>query len=289
MLIKQTRIYSLSKFSFLKKWEKISIRVMITKDITLKFNLKDLVDDVLILPPIVWPISMYNAEGKELILKNQHKETFYREARVKDWHGNYHNVDIPRKRYPRQLLLPQWSQFYRKDNYIYSEEFFFWENDQLLLHTINLFLELFWECELLDQEKTPIFNTSNINRFNREFIKQWTTWSEFKNNINPILTRTSPSKKYIIETRLKAMELMWLNPVWIGVYGFYWYIAFSRSGNKNYTIFESIKYGNAIYITEEEWVDFSKRNKQDILSSWTYLARIIHTTGRQEELKKYLI
>ncbi len=57
-----------------------------------------------ILPRAIGPVSRFNSEGEDILLKNLPKERYYREACIKDWHGYYHYVDIPDKRYQRKHI-----------------------------------------------------------------------------------------------------------------------------------------------------------------------------------------
>jgi hypothetical protein len=60
-----------------------------------------------------------------------------------------------------------------------------------------------------------------------------------------------------------------------------------QSKDKKYTIFENVNYGNAIYITDMNWEEFSKQDKQTILSSNIQKDRIIHNKRWENKLKQY--
>ena len=48
-----------------------------------------------LIPKAIGPVTQFNAEGRDELLKNLPKETYYHDACIKDWHGYYHYVDMP--------------------------------------------------------------------------------------------------------------------------------------------------------------------------------------------------
>ena len=59
---------------------------------------------VKLIPRGIGPISRFNVEGRDIPLKHLPMETYYRDAYIKDWHGDYHYVDIPGERYQRKHI-----------------------------------------------------------------------------------------------------------------------------------------------------------------------------------------
>jgi len=121
-----------------------------------------------VLPKIVGPISRFNANGGFLKLKDLPMETCYREIAVKDWHGNYHYVDVPYKRYQREIIpapgieikvVEKEGVFYFISPFLQRNE----ANQGIIKHTINLFLELFGSCEILDNSYVPA-----LSQYHRE-------------------------------------------------------------------------------------------------------------------------
>jgi hypothetical protein len=192
----------------------------------------------------------------------------------------------PYKKYPVKYIEPMNIEIYKKGTWIYSPVFVLWKDDEIIKHTINLFLELFGECEILWDKKNPVIKTAWLARFNWEFIKPWTTWNEFKSKVNTIVWKKTEEQKKVIYRRLSVAEKLWFNPISYWVFWFKWYIAFQNK-EKTYTIFENVNFGNAIYITDMDWMDFSKKDKQTILNSKIQKDRIIHNKWRENKLKKY--
>ncbi|MDD3262551.1 MAG: hypothetical protein PHR61_01785 [Candidatus Absconditabacteria bacterium] len=297
MLIKQKRIRGLSILSFLKKGNEVCFGFQINDSNEIKIKklgLLDIEDNINILPPIVGSVSTYNAEGKEEKQKHLPKETHYSEIywTRHQWIGGGRTREIteiayrPYKKYPVKYIQPVNIEIYKKDKWIYSPVFVLGKDDKIIEHTINLFLELFGECEILGDKKNPIVKTSGLVRFNREFIKSGTTWNEFKNKIEAIILKKTEEQKKVIYRRLSVAEKLWFKPVGYGMFGFKGYIAFQNQ-KRTYTIFENVNFGNAIYITDMDWIDFSKKDKQTILNSKNHKDRIIHNKGWENKLRKY--
>ena len=296
IIIKQSKIKSLKHLSFLEKWKKICLWITLSHIDSQRIDklwLWKINDNVLFLPPAIWSISRYNAEWKKEKLKNLPKETYYierywtRHQRIWWWKTEKHSkiTYSSHKRYQVNNIPPLGIELRKLSSWIYWPIFTIGKDDEKILHAINLFLELFWECEILSEDLEPLIKTWACTRYNWEFIKPW-DWDNLKRNISSIIEKKSNEQKYIIMRRINVAEKLWLNCVWYWVLWFKWYIAF-QSKNKKYTIFENINYGNAIYITDVDWIDFSKQDKQTILKDWNYIARIIHDKWRENKLTKY--
>lgn len=296
MLLKKKRIRSLKHLSFLEKWKKIYLSVDLSHVDRKRidgFELGKIVDNELFLPSVVWPVSRYNAEWKKEKLKNLPKETYYVERlwtwnqRIWWWKTEEHSkiVYIPHKRYQVKDILPVGVELRKINSRVYWPALIIWKDDEKILHAINLFLELFWECEILSEDLETLIETKWSARCNWEFIKPW-DFQDFKAKVLKLVEKKSKEQKYIILRRVDVAEKLWLSCVGVWVLWFKWYVAF-QSKNKEYTIFENIYYGNAIYVTDEDWKDFSKHDKQTILKDWNYAARIIHEKWWENKLKKY--
>jgi hypothetical protein len=109
------------------------------------------------------PVSKFNAEGKEIIHKDQPMETAYRQTEWhwKEWRGKYGSeeqskiVDVPYDRYPRTFISPPSieltiSKTASNQLVILSNSIILnLQNKNLVIHIINLFLEIFGYCEVL--------------------------------------------------------------------------------------------------------------------------------------------
>ncbi|WP_162865732.1 hypothetical protein [Deinococcus wulumuqiensis] len=122
-----------------------------------------------ILPRVIGPITRFNADGKEKIRRDLEKETCYRsqEWKRQEWRGKGETeevmdwVDIPYKRYPREHIPAPSVELTcvinaEAQRLVIAPAFAYAENSELLLHTVNLFLEVFQEAHILGENRQPV-------------------------------------------------------------------------------------------------------------------------------------
>mgnify|MGYP001573153428 FL=1 len=150
------------------------------------------------------------------------------------------------------------------------------KNKELLLHVINLYLEIFGECQFFTDGLETIMRTPII-RLNWEVLpKGEMPWEQFKKRIEPLIKHAPKGNQPILEYRLETINTFGPDFRAIGRGGFHGYIIHGFSG-KNLFVLESIYYGNATYVFDEKWEDLSKRTKAEILSEKLQKERIIHS------------
>lgn len=247
------------------------------------------------------PICRFNSEGKFVIHKDQPMETAYRQIEWtwEQWAG-YHNtetqtkiVDVPYKRYPRTLVPPpsiELSIIQNKDGNKYvvaSEQELNFKNPDSLIHTINIFLEIFGYCEILS-ENLEGYAIKNLRRLNWEVLPpgKW-PWKKIEKEVSPIVQKTTQQNQIVIKYRLKIITSYIPGFVAIGHAGFYGYLIFGFP-KKNLYALESIYTGNATYIFEEEWEDLSKLTKAEILQGKLQKDRIIHREKWERHINNLL-
>lgn len=237
-----------------------------------------------ILPTIVGSKSRFNADGGFTIHRDQPKQTVYRQADIKDWRGNYHTVDIPYKRYPRtpipapevELTVVQGSNNQKIIRSPLCRKGV--TPDHEIIHIINLFLELFSECDTLQANLVPVFNVP-ITRLNWDMLPPGNyPWNILKNNVQRTIGNVQINRRRIIERRLETISNHTPNFVAVGNAGFRGYIVFGFS-NKNFFILESIHQGNATYVFGQNWQQLSQLTKEQILNQNLQQQRIIHRQG----------
>lgn len=234
-----------------------------------------------ILPAVIGKISNFNANGGYSLNRSMPKETLFREAVIKDWHGYKHTVQIPYKRYPRipieapniEIVVVENSQ---NQKIIRSPEFIKGKtSSNIIIHTINLFLELFGECDTLKTNLIPVFNLP-ITRLNWNLLPPGKyPWNVLKTKVQECIANVSSSIKHLIENRLEILANHNPNFVAIGIAGFKGYIVFGFP-NKNFYILESTFNGNATYVFGSNWKELSQLSKGEILSQNLQINRIIH-------------
>lgn len=256
-------------------------------------------DGETILPPASFgPISLYNAEGRDIVHRDQPKETAYRqiEWHWKEWHGSYRVeqskiVDVPYERYPRTfdpppsvemtmstdksgrrlLLTPQMT--YIKANY------------SQIVHIINLFLEIFRECNIMDDYRQSI-PFPRIRRVNWQILPQGKMpWKHLIENLHPIIDRQPQGNQPVIRYRFHAVNAYGPEFVAVGRGGFEGYVIFAFP-QRNIFVLECCHFGNATYIFGKDWETLSQMTKAEILNNDLQQNRLIHRENWESNLKK---
>lgn len=227
-----------------------------------------------ILPSAVFgPISLFNAEGKNKVHKDKPMETAYRTAEWhwKEWRGRYDTVersklvDVPYKRYPRTFIEPPSIEIMaylmdNKEQAIISPIFELNEvNKEKIIHTINLFLEIFGECQFFTENLEEIIKLP-IKRLNWRILPSGQMpWAKLKEEIKPLVNIAPKGNQSVIKYRLEKINKYKPDFAAIGEGGFRGYIILGFNQRNIYTL-ESLYYGNATYIFGEKWEELSKKN-----------------------------
>jgi len=308
MLINKKRIRNLKNYAgFIKRGRKVIVGVKdierykeILKKIGFTENLE--AGESLLPSDSFGPVSNFNAEGKYVKHKDQPMETAYRtvEWHWQEWNGPYDRVersklvDVPYKRYPRSFISPPSVEItiYRKTNneivlagpaIEYSEE-----NTSNLTHIINLFLEIFEECQFFTEDLDEFIKTP-LRRLNWRILPPGPMpWTQLQHKIAPLIKLAPKGNQPVIEYRLRTISNCKPDFTAIGEAGFKGYIILGFNSKKVYMC-ESLYYGNATYVFNEEWESLSKKTKAEILSDNLQDDRIIHRGEGWEEKVKHWI
>jgi hypothetical protein len=242
--------------------------------------------------PVFGPISRYNAEGKYKIHKDRPMETAYRQVEWhwQEWRGRYDRedqykiVDVPYKRYPRTFIPPPsieltMGQVADGESALVSPAIkLIPQNEELALHTINLFLEITGECEVFSENLEGIFKAP-VQRLNWEILPPGRhPWAQLKPKVDELLHGVPKGNQTVIQYRLEKINNYDPEFLAIGRAGFRGYVIFGFPA-KNLYILESIYFGNATYVFAEEWEELSKKTKAEILEASLQEDRIIHREG----------
>ena len=245
-------------------------------------------------------ITKFNSEGSYIKRPELGKETKYyqREFKRNEWRGRGKTeevVDIRTfsyKRIYREPIAPPSIELkiVEKEGrkiIIANEKFSYKKDDELLKHTINLFLELFKECEILHEDLSKIINITP-KRLNWEILPEGEMpWQKLKEQLKPVLEQTKKTKRKADEDRIIYINDKFKpTTVFYGKAGFNGYIGFVF---KEFTILESLIYGNAIYVFDKNWLEFSKLTKKEILDGDLHMKRIIHKKGWENEVDELFI
>lgn len=245
------------------------------------------------LPKIIGPVSRFNANGSFIKLKELPMETRYREIAVKDWHGNYHYVDVPYQRYQRKMIDPPAIEIkivlinnikYFVSPLLVKNE----SNTPKIKHVINLFLELFGSCETLDASFKPTWFSIPTKKVNWQILPEgeypWHRLSKIAGNIASSSAGKAKLQTHCVEAILKhkPAELIY------GTGGFRGYLIF-RFPKKKIFVMENLLYGNATYIFENNWEQFSQMTKAEIINNQLQKDRLEHRVGWEDRIRRLFI
>ena len=241
-------------------------------------------------------ITKFNSEGSYIKRPDLGEETIYYEriCKWREWRGKGKTVEVEgirtfsRRRICRELIAPPSIELRIVEKkgqkiIITAKKFSYKKDDELLKHTINLFLELFKECEILHEDLSKLTDLKNLKRLNWEILpKGQMPWGKLKEHLYPILKQTKKTKKVADEARLEHINSYEPTITFYGTAGFSGYVGFVF---KEFIILESLIYGNAIYVFDKNWLEFSKLTKKEILNENLHIKRIMHKKGWKNEVR----
>ena len=234
----------------------------------------------------------YNAEGKIKKRRDLPMESYILELpyEVQDRWGYWHyGVNyIERQRYPREFIPPfevyiQILERKGKKFAVSSPIQKIESNREKIKNTVNMFLELFWECYVAEED----FNIEEYIQLNWEILPVGEyPWDRTKNAILSWM-RTSPKTK-LFSHRIEYLHEFHPDFIAKGVHGFHWYTIFWYA-SRNYFICESLKYGNATYVFNENRAALSQLTKWEIITWMKSFIRIVHSPSRQRNIQSLFV
>lgn len=248
---------------------------------------------VKIIPRALGPVSKFNSEGEDIPLKDQPKETYYRETCIKDWHGYYHYVDVADLRYRRKHIDAPLAEVslvdINGDKYVVSDLL---ENKQTgkeaIKHVINLFLELFGRCTILGKDKAPLVEATPIKRANWQILPEgaivWEKVSQTAGRIADDRELVGQMQKHRFNTIIRHHP----DELYYGTGGFHGYLVFVFK-RKNIVVMENMIYGNATYVFKDDWKELSKLSKAEIIHNNLQQSRLVHSEKWVGEISRLLV
>jgi hypothetical protein len=305
MVIKKRRIRSLNaNLSFVEPGEVITPSFRITPDNVQKLKASGFPEPLSVgtrlLPKSLGRVSRYNAEGKHIVRRDLPKETVYylRDHYYYERHGDervlqHMLVDVPYERYPRDFVPPPGVELTVQSDpsgqlFVTAEsETYTPDNEKTLLHKLNLFLELFGECEILKNDLTAFLPLS-VQRVNWEILpKGELPWEVIQRTLEPAVKREKERKQAAIWSRFETVQGHKPDFHAVGRAGFSGYVVFGFERLGLYVL-ESVHYGNATYIFNKQWQLLSQMTKAEILNESLQFARLIHLTSWPTQLREIL-
>lgn len=242
-----------------------------------------------LLPGVVGRISRFNADGRFDVDRTQPKTSRFMGTRTwtrREWAGSGQtrevttDVDIYRECYPRTFVPPPALELTVVDHLgtrlIVSEPVEWGVTPAAdVLHAINLFLELFGECEVRHTNLTAL-TPPNSRRVNWTMLPPGPqSLQAVTAHVQQVINRAAPSFRGPIHGRLSFMAGRNPDEVWIGNGGFRSYVAYVFNG-KGTAVLESVMPDNATYVFGANWQTVSRLSKADVLSAQHHIARIFH-------------
>ncbi len=249
-----------------------------------------------VLPLSIGKYSDFNAFGREIIRRDLEKETVTHQRwwKRKDWGGHEHEgiVDYDVERYPRDFVPPPEIELIvggsDDEKIIYSGSFTKnEESEELILHTINLFLELFGECSFFT-ENFDSMQAPSIVRMNWSVLPEGEyPWEVSQNILDDVIQIAKNTNREVVKDRFKTISQNVPDFIATGNGGFTGYVVFGFK-EKGLFVLESAFINNATYIFEENWQQLSQYTKAEILNSDHHYSRLIHKTGWHRSIREIL-
>lgn len=247
-----------------------------------------------ILPSAIGSVSRFNSEGLSNPDKTQPKTSRVIGQKVWRWtefHGRtrvnqQRTVDITRDCYPQIFTPPPSLEMSVLDvagklRLVTSVG----PNatDEEIVHAINLYLEFFRECYITDDPASvPIITPTRVNW--RMLPPGSTPWLRAQSAVSLRINGRSADAQSIIFDRQEFVCSLNPDEVYVGQGGFSDYLAYVFTP-KNLVVLESLTSGNAIYVFDQNWRNFSHLTKHQILAQSLHKHRIIHATGWKANLQ----
>lgn len=251
--------------------------------------------------PVFGPVSRYNAEGKFIVHRDQPMETAYKMVQWtwKEWRGRDRTEemtdfrDVPYQRYPRTFVVPPSVELtIAEDRHgellVVTPGFeHVAEQHESIIHAVNLYLEMFRECEVFTEDLQPLA-LPRLRRVNWEILPPGRyPWHRLQVHIQPIVDQAPGGNRPVIENRFQTINSY--NPEFhaIGRAGFRGYVVFGFP-DKNLYVLESVFTGNATYVFDEDWEELSRLTKAQVLDEQLQEDRIIHRRGWHDRVEQLL-
>jgi len=244
-----------------------------------------------ILPAVRGRISRFNAEGRWRVRRDLPKEErflFSRVFRRTEWHGRDRVevedvVDYKRMCFPRELVSPPGVELTCLEDgdalMLVSPELHYLparEDDNR--HVINLFLELFGNCEIV-LENLARLTPPAVRRAHWHMLPPGEDpWGRIEAHVRGVYGRKSPQIAAAVLQRQQTILAHEPKDIVQGRAGFSDYIAYLFP-DRGLVVLESIFYGNAMYLFGQNWEQLSRLTKAQIIQGQLAEERIVHSKG----------
>lgn len=254
-----------------------------------------------VLPSKIGPRTEFNAEGGEVVHRDQPMETVFQtiEWKWEEFHGRYDKVertefkDRPYQRYPRTKLpapaieitiaaMTDGQRIAVTPKITITKE-----SQPQLLERINLLLEIFGRCEVFRENLNSLVQAP-VRKLNWELLRsgQW-TWDKLKGRLNDVLDKEDRNNRPVIEARFEFLNSCKPDFIAVGTAGFAGYVVFGFEENNRF-ILESIYPDNATYIFGQQWETLSQMTKAEIIENNLAELRIAHRQNWWDRMRQFI-
>ena len=242
-------------------------------------------------PALKGPASRRNAEGFDIVHRDQPMETAYRQivwswtqfAGRNDTEEKSKLVDVPYPRYPRTHVLPYSIELevkVRADGqaFVVAGPFI---NDAasvvVATNTANMMREALGGFEVLNNDLTSWVNAP-VRRMHWQLLPPGRSpWDTAIPALERVVERAPAGNRGVLLARLSAVGAKQPDFVAIGIGGFEGYAVFGFVRQK-LCVLECPQVNNATYVLPmESWESVSQMTKAEILDAGAHSARIVHT------------
>jgi hypothetical protein len=248
------------------------------------------------------PACRRNAEGFDIVHRDQPMETAYRqiEWRWTQFSGRYSSeemsklVDVPYQRYPRTRVPPYSVELeikLRGDGQLFVVAGpFVNEPDKLAAatNTANVLRETMGGFEVLGKDLTS-WVSAPVRRLNWQLLPPGKSpWESAQPALEAMVQRAPGGNQNVLRARLTAVGEKKPDFVAIGMGGFEGYTVFGFV-RKGRCVLESPHVNNATYVLPmESWEAVSQMSKAEILDAGAHTARLVHTRAWFDALDEVL-
>jgi hypothetical protein len=230
-----------------------------------------------------------NADGEEIVHKDQPLETHYRQREWtwKEFRGRYDYeertkiVEVPYKRYPRSWKQPYGVELQVRtapnDSLVITAGPFRKDavDQELLLNTVHMFVELFGECSLVKQDLREAAQPQ-LRRLNWDILPPGKyPWARAQPEVERVISTVSAGDQAVVRERVKAITAYEPDFIAVGRNGFSRYMVYGWDAHQLYVL-ESIEVNNATYVLKKDWETVSSMTKAEVLDSGAHHARLVH-------------
>lgn len=301
--LQQKRIRKTTKLlSDIEEGQRFILGVKINEEIEDKLkeriNLAQIKPGELLFPsPLLGRMAKRNSIGEYITDKGKPKETAYRaqEWTIKDWGGNEHTGTsyVPYKRYPRKFIEPKELKLLviktQNEEKIVKVNRTFQNNKQDNLDIIfaaNLMLEILGIVETFNLDNSDnIVETETVETINWEILPPGEMiWESVEKRQKNLLSKSS---KTLIKERFDFINEFRPDSIKKGIGGYTGYLIFEFK-KQSIFIFDSIIYGDATYIFEDDWEQVSKLTKKEIITQSLAKERIVHNKLWERKIREHL-